>query len=244
MSPVAPDVHNRRFASVAELAPRNAAEQAWALFAQAQSAEEFCSSWLLIQCDTIGGVSDGVVLLQKPGTQEFVPVAFYPEAPSNPTHLAEISERALKEGRGIVVPRTAGGEASNEPRYQLGYPIRLEGQVRGAIGLDLDARPDAELQSALRALQWGSGWLEVLLRRHADPEEAARLRLKLALDAVSTLLGQAGLKESSAAFVTELATRLACDRVSLGTLRRKRVRLRAVSHSAQFDERANLLRTV
>jgi RND family efflux transporter MFP subunit len=243
MSPVAPDVQGgRRFASVAELAPRSAAEQAWARFAQAQSAEDFCSSWLLIQCDTIGGVSDGVVLLQKPGAQEFVPVAFYPDAPSDPTHLAEISERVLKEGRGIVVPR--GDEASNEPRFQLGYPIRLEGRVRGAIGLDLDARPDAQLQSALRALQWGSGWLEVLLRRHADPEEAARLRLKLALDAMSTLLGQAGLKESASAFVTELATRLGCDRVSLGTFRRRRVRLCAVSHSAQFDEHANLLRTV
>jgi hypothetical protein len=74
--------------------------------------------------------------------------------------------------------------------------------------------------------------------------DAARMRLKLALDLVATLLGQPGLKESGAAFVTELATRLGCDRVALGTLSGKRVKLRAVSHSAQFDERANLLRAV
>jgi RND family efflux transporter MFP subunit len=96
----------------------------------------------------------------------------------------------------------------------------------------------------MRDLQWGSGWLEVLLRRHADPMEAARLRLKLALDLVSTLLGQAGLKDSASAFATELATRLGCDRVALGVLRGRRIKLCAVSHSAQFDERANLLRAV
>jgi multidrug efflux pump subunit AcrA (membrane-fusion protein) len=145
----------------------------------------------------------------------------------------------------VVLPRElAGGEASNEPRYQLGYPVRLEGQVRGAVGLEMDWRAEPQLQEAMRHLQWGSGWLEVLLRRHADPMDAARLRMKLALDLVATLLGQPGLKESGAAFATELATRLGCDRVALGTLSGKRVKLRAVSHSAQFDERANLLRAV
>jgi RND family efflux transporter MFP subunit len=246
MSPVTPEIQeSRHLASVAELAPRRTSEQAWARFAQAHTPEEFCSSWLLIQCETIGGVSDGVVLLQKPGTDEFAPVAFFPEAPRDRTHLAEVSERALKEGRGIVLPRRfAGDQARNEPRYHLGYPIRLEGQVRGAVGLDLDARPEALLQTAMRDLQWGSGWLEVLLRRHADPMEAARLRLKLALDLVATLLGQQGLKDSASAFATELATRLGCDRVALGTLSGRRIKLCAVSHSAQFDSRANLLRAI
>jgi RND family efflux transporter MFP subunit len=245
MSQVGPEIQeSRQIAQVVALAHR-ASEQAWARFAQAQTPEEFCSSWLLIQCEAIGGVSDGVVLLQKPDSNEFVPVGFFPDTNADRSHLAEVSERALSEGRGIVLPcGLPGGEASNEPRYQLAYPVRLEGQVRGAVGLEMGWRPESQLQEAMRHLQWGSGWLEVLLRRHADPMDAARLRLKMALDLVATLLGQPGLKESGAAFATELATRLGCDRVALGTLHGKRVRLRAVSHSAQFDERANLLRAV
>ena len=245
MSPVSPEVQeNRRYAQGSALVHRTS-EAAWARFAQAQTPEEFCSSWLLIQCEAIGGVSDGVVLLQKPGSEEFVPVGFFPDTAADRSHLAEVSERALSEGRGVVLPRELpGGEASNEPRYQLAYPVRLEGKVRGAVGLEMDWRSEPQLQEAMRHLQWGSGWLEVLLRRHADPMDAARLRLKMALDLVATLLGQPGLKESGAGFVTELATRLGCDRVALGTLKGKRVKLAAVSHSAQFDERANLLRAV
>ena len=246
MSSVNPELQEtRRLASVAELASRRSSGEAWARFAQAQSPEEFCASWLLIQCEVIGGVSDGVVLLQAPGASEFVPVGFFPEAPHDRTYLAEISERALKEGRGVVLPREpAQGPAEAQPRYQLGYPIRVDGNVRAAVGMEIDWRPDAQLQAAMRELQWGSGWLEVLLRRHADPGEAAQLRLKLALELVGTLLGQRSLRDSAAAFATQVATRLGCERVALGILEGRRVKLCAVSHSAQFDERANLLRAI
>lgn len=246
MSSVTPEIHDTQGrAPVADLAARRAYEQAWRQFAQHQSAEEFCSSWLLIQCHHVGGVSDGVVVLMKPGTSAFAPVAFYPENPRDRAHLARVSERALQDGRGVVEPLEQPPEpGAGGPRYQLAYPVRLEGEVRGVIGLDIAWRPEAQLHAAMRDLQWGSGWLEVLLRRHADPAEGERLRLKLALDLVSTLLEQPKLKESTTAFTTELAARLGCDRVTLGMLEGKRVRVAAVSHSPQFEKRANLMRAV
>jgi multidrug resistance efflux pump len=119
--------------------------------------------------------------------------------------------------------------------------VRVDGEVRGVVGMDLDSRPEPQLRGAMRDLQWGAGWLEVLLRRHADPQEEARLRLKLALDLVAALLEHERLDEGGASLVTELATRLGCDRAALGTVERDRVRIRAVSHSGQFERRANLL---
>ena len=246
MSSVTPEIHETvGRGHVADLAARRAFEQAWRQFAQHQSAEEFCSSWLVIQCHAIGGVSDGVVVLLKPGTKSFAPVAFYPENPRDRSHLAQVSERALQEGHGIVEaqPQAEGAE-SPKPRYQLAYPVRLDGEVHGVVGVELDWRPETHLQAAMRELQWGSGWLEVLLRRHADPTEAERERLKLALDLVSTLLEQPSLKESTTAFTTELAARLGCDRVTLGMLAGQRVKVSAVSHSPQFEKRANLMRAI
>ncbi len=246
MSTVKSEVHEQRaHLQVTELASRRASEQAWKQFAQAQTPEEFCGSWLIIQCHAISGVSDGVVILQKPGTKSFAPVAFYPENPRNRLLLAEVSERALKEGRGILQPQEESADPeARGPRYQLAYPVRLDGEVRGVIGLDIDWRPEPQLQAAMRDLQWGSGWLEVVLRRHADPVEAVTQRLKLALGLVATLLEHPGLDQACAAFTTELATRLGCDRAALGVYQGRRVKIRAVSHSAQFERRANLLRAV
>ncbi|MGD8476895.1 MAG: HlyD family efflux transporter periplasmic adaptor subunit [Burkholderiales bacterium] len=229
---------------VADSVAPHVPDAAWKRFAQAQTAEEFCGSWLVIQANVIGGVTDGVVVLQKPGGTSFAPVAFFPEESPRRSHLATISERVLAEGRGVVEPVETDDEDALGPRYQLAYPVRTDGQVRGVVGVDIDWRNEAQLQSAMRDLQWGSAWLELFLRRHADPMETSRLRLKLALELVSTLLEQEGLKEGAAGFATELASRLGCDRVAIGLFKRRRMRVTAVSHSAQFDRRSNLLRAV
>jgi hypothetical protein len=246
-SPVSPEIHDTLGQGpVADLAARRAYEQAWRQFAQPQaSAEEFCRNWLVIQCHAVGGVSDGVVVLQKPGTKSYVPIAFYPDNPRDRTLLARVSERALQEGQGVAEPGEQVDEGETRgPRHQLAYPVRLDGEVRGVVGMEIAWRPEARLQMAMRELQWGSSWLEVLLRRHADPSETERQRLKLALDLVSTLLELPGLKESTTAFTTELASRLGCDRVTLGMLEGRRVRIAAVSHSPQFEKRANLVRAI
>ena len=226
--------------AVADLSARRTRDQAWRQFAVARSAEEFCSSWLAIQAQQIGAVSDGVVVLQKPGTTVLVPVAFLPDPPPDRAKLAQVTERAAKEGQGVLL-RLDSAANDEGVRCQLAHPVQVDGELRGVVGLELEPRPDPQVRQAMRELQWGSGWLEVLLRRHADPEEAARLRLKLALDLVAALLEHEGLAKGGAAFVTELATRLGCDRVTLGVLERGRIRMRAVSHSGQFERRANLL---
>src|SRR5437868_5447743 len=110
--------------AVADLSARRTREQAWRQFAQAASAEEFCAAWLVIQSHEIGGVSDGVVVLQKPGTAGMVPVAFLPENSANRTKLAEVTERALKEQQGVVLRLDAANDVGN--RCQLAHPVQLD----------------------------------------------------------------------------------------------------------------------
>jgi multidrug resistance efflux pump len=238
-----PDDTRARF-RVAQPA-RTEPEQVWKQFAAAATPEEFCQNWLALQCHIISEVNDGVVVLQKPGTETFAPMAFWPEGRRDRTYLAEITERALRDGRGVLQPRASkGGPLPHQPDYQLAYPIRMDGKIYGVIGLDIAWREEGELQRAMRQLQWGSAWLEVLLRRHADPMEAARLRLKLILQFVSAFLERRVFKDAAAALVTEIATQVGCDRVTLGLRHGKGIRIEAVSHTVQFDRHANLLRAV
>ena len=225
---------------------RTELDHAWRRFGTAQNPEEFCRSWLTVQCHAIGGVNDAAVILQKPGSENFAPLAFWPAGQRDRARLAEITERVLREGRGVVQPRAGAPGAAPEaqPDYQIAYPVRVDGQVRGVVGLDIAWRDASRLQAAMRQLQWGSAWLEVLLRRHADPLEAARLRIKLLLQMVSSFVERATLKDAANALVTEAATLLGCDRAVLGLARGGGVRIEAVSHAVQFDRQANLLNAV
>src|SRR5262249_1835042 len=110
----------------------------------------------------------------------------------------------------------------------------------------------------LRQLEWGSGWLEALaLRRSAagSPSVVRELsvvgqpsavcdRLQGLLDLVAGAQEHDRFADAATAFVTELATRLDCDRVSIGFVSRGRARVRALSHTAHLGGRTNLLRGI
>jgi multidrug resistance efflux pump len=68
--------------------------------------------------------------------------------------------------------------------------------------------------------------------------------LKAVLDLTATALEPERFSASATALVTNLATRLACDRVSLGIMQRGRLEVRALSHNARFNQKTDLLQTI
>jgi len=199
----------------------------------------------------IAGVSGGVVVAAAPATGRFAPAAFWPEGRRAAAHLAEAVERSLAERRGIVLKRQPAGDASApSERYDVAYPIQTNGKIYGVVALDLAPRTAPEFEAVLHQLQWGAGWLELLVHRlgaaRLEPgsAEAAKQRLQVVLDLVASALGHERFYGAATAFVTTLANRLACDRVSLGFLKGGRVHVRAVSHSADFGKQTNLVRAI
>lgn len=195
----------------------------------------------------IPDVSSGVVLLGVPGSGPFSPAARWPDERRDVQHLAEVAERAMVERHGLLLKQEtdrSSGSASIE-RYHVAYPIRIGDRVHGVVALDIAPRPEVDLQAVMRQLQWGSAWLEVLFRRDEGAKDAAtRERLKTVLDLLATAAGHERFYAAAMDFTTALATRLACDRVSVGFVRGGRVHVRAISHSAHFRKQTNLVRAI
>jgi multidrug resistance efflux pump/GAF domain-containing protein len=196
----------------------------------------------------VGDVANAVVLLGKADEGPFLPSATWPELRPNIKHLTEVAERVLKERCGVVLKRTPSQrspESSSIERFEIAYPVQVDGRLYGALALDISGRPETELQAAMRQIQWGIAWLEVLIRRESALKEAAvRGRLQTVLELVGHILEHDRFYACQMAFVTELATRLKCDRVSIGFVRGGHVRLGALSHTAQFKKETNLIRAI
>ena len=217
----------------------------WARFAESRSSEDFYRTWLALQCQMIPGVSGGLIVLGSPDRGPFKPVAAWPPRQSM-KHLSAAAERALVERRGLLHKRESNGQDTpTEERYAVAYPIEIEGHVRGVVVLDVDSRPERELQRVLRHLHWGAAWLEVVFRRdEAAGSTTARGRLQAVLDLVASAVAHPRFYGAATALVTGLATRLACDRVSLGFVRRGQAQIIAMSHSADFKSQMNLVRAI
>jgi multidrug efflux pump subunit AcrA (membrane-fusion protein) len=195
----------------------------------------------------ISGVSGGLVLLGTSDRGPFSPAAVWPDARQSLKYLTASAERALIERRGLLLRREPEGADGAPPRerYDVAYPIEVAGRLHGVVVLDVLPRPEPQLQAVLRRLHWGAAWLEVLVRREQSAGDAAtKARLQAVLDLAATAVSHEGFFEATTAFVTAAATDLGCERVSVGFLRGDRIRIRSMSHSAEFADQTNLIRAI
>jgi len=85
-------------------------------------------------------------------------------------------------------------------------------------------------------LQSGVSWLEGLVRG-----ASTRDRLATVIEVVATALEQDRLGAAATGVATELAVRLGCERVSIGMMRGRQIRVEGLSNAADFDSRSSLI---
>jgi len=206
----------------------------WQKFRSAESPESFVRQWLALLCHYIEGTRAGVVVLGEPEMGPFAPVASWPDE-NNPPRELTVIEKCLREKRPVVI------EGANR---QLALPIEIDGAVYGAVALGVDPG-EGDSRSLLWQLRWGSAWMEALLRRQQGEDDARQKeRTVLAFDLIGLVLEQASFDGSCHALVSELAFRMGCDPVALGFIEKGHVKLKALSHSAQFGERMSFVRQI
>jgi len=218
---------------------------AWAQFSAPRDAAEFCASWLAVLCGQIDQVGGALLLLGPDQTGAYTVAAVWPDLARNMQYLSPTAERALRERRGIVVTPDGATASSSQQSAFIGYPIEISGVLRGAVVLDIAARPEQALQRAMRLLHWASAWLVDHFRQQQLQASDARLaQLTLASDLVATAVQERRFAPSALAVANELAAQLHCERVSIGLEHSGSIEVRAISHTASFDRKTNLVRLI
>jgi RND family efflux transporter MFP subunit len=218
----------------------------WREFVEAKDVEQFCRSWLGLQAQQIGGVTGGAVVFDTPDVDAPALGGVWPRGFSS-DKLRNVIGRAAQERKGIVIRAAspeAAAEASEEPAFHVAYPIWIGKAVQGVAALEISSRAQTQLQLGMRQLQWGAAWLQNWLLRQATRPARAGKRMTTVLEIVGLTLEEPRFKSAATAVATELAARFKCDRVSIGFLTRGQVKVRALSHSAQFAKRMNLIRSI
>ena len=198
---------------------------------------QFASAWLSTLAKQSAGIRQGMVVLSTAGQAKFEPVAIWPESAKPEKPLMTSIEVAVKSGRSVI--QTLSDEGTEG--VVLAVPMSVGGQLRGAVAVVIPPTGQEGIQLMLDQLQWGSGWLETLIRRSRVTDNEG---LVTVVELLATSLHHARFQEAGTAVATELAGGLDAERVAIGFVKGKHSKIRALSHSASFQKKANLLRAM
>ena len=210
-----------------------------ARLSHAADARSFVSGWLDIQCRAFEGCIRGVVVLRAAEANAFAPAAVWPEEVEGSPALAAVVERALASRR-VTVEGVKRGARRQDPIF-IAHPVFVDEELYGVVALEIEGRAESAVRELVRQLGWGSGWLEAMARRKTFTSKA---RLVTVLDLIVTSLRHDRFQAAATAVVTELATTFGCERVSIGFMQGRHIQARALSHSATFSKKSNLVRAL
>ena len=228
----------------AEAAPRNDPRGSvavldaalWSALAGTPALGRFAAAWLALQCRMVDRAIRGVLVLQDEAGA-FTPVARWPEHDNGSPELAQAADLAIAERRGVA----SRSRLLNDERTTLfAFPLTAPGSPAGVVAVECAPLPDAALREVMRQLQWGAGWIELHGRRVAQAASEARQRAGMAALSVTASALQAGrVRDAARAVATELAVRLGAERVAVGRMRRRHVRVIATSHAVAAGKRSS-----
>ena len=225
--------------TAAESQPESFESEFWARLVHAPDLASFASNWLDIQCRAFDGVIRGVVVLRSSDSANYAPVAFWPAGVEGDPKLIAVVERALAQ-RSVAIHGAKRGARRQGPVF-IAHPIMVDDSLYGVAALEVEGRSESVLRELVQELGWGTGWLEALARRRTFTSKA---RLVTVLELIATSLTHERFQAAATGVVTELATTLGCERVSIGFMKGRHIQVKALSHSAAFGKKTNLIRNL
>lgn len=213
----------------------NRAELAWwSALSSTNDRAAFLSAWLALQTSQLQGVRHAALVLGDPDTGPFEPVAAYPHGSLPGEQFYDTINESLQEREAAV--------SRDGQLLMVAYPIVLAGRIHGVAAFETSAQAP---EPVIQKLRWGVGVLESWLLQGMDTSGQQTVdRMMYVINSVAKSLKEGGFKDVALALATDLATRLDCDRVSIGFRRDGRARVYALSHSSKFVQNMNLMHTV
>ena len=217
-------------------------------------------SWFGYACQQMQGVVQACVYLGEAERGPYKLFETYSDSFVHSELIHENVEAALKR-RKSVVTRTGASQGEAEVKqllavnaaqpvsaisstnYLITCPLLIERQLYGAVSIEFKNDPAVKNRDFLKNVETAIKWLQFLSTNNVG-DSGSPGNAGLALQITARALSQDSSAEAATSVVTELATRLSCERVSIGFREGRELKLYALSHSARYESRQNLIKRI
>jgi multidrug resistance efflux pump len=154
--------------------------------------------------------------------------------------FAELIRPCVQQGRDGAIEIESPGE-NVEPQYCLVTLLRSEGNVVAVSAVIARCRDSERAQQRLMSMEMVAGYFEVYsLRRKSEQTGAIAQSHQHVLQLATAVATADGFESAAMNLCNELAARTGATRVSIGWLKGKNIKLKAMSHTEQFDRKQEL----
>jgi multidrug resistance efflux pump len=219
------------------------------LLATSANLPAFINDLLTTQAVVVAGTEAAGFLLERAeGGFGLKPIAHIrPDQSDSETRQAairafqEIISPCIQQNKDGAIPVGAAGEDADQ-QFCLVTLLRNEGDVVAASAVITRCRDQERAQQRLMSMQLVAGYFDLFtLRRSVDQSRSIAQSHQHVLQLATAVATAEGFSSASMNLCNELATRTGATRVSLGWLKGTRVRVKALSHTEQFDKRQELI---
>ena len=207
----------------------------------------------LLAAQCLLGFADGGAILRANQERDIDVLALYPRpdqgasAPGWLTDSARFAREALSSGTARV--RSLDGARPSEDqdggRYVVVAPLNIAGIGKAVAAFLIKTEDKAALEARSQRLQLSIGMLNRSQVGSVQQSWQQRCQwLQQATETLSAVNHQRKFTSAAIAFCNEVASQWQCERVSLGFLKGRYVRLKAMSHTEDFSRKMQVVQDI
>ncbi len=222
------------------------------LLSRASSLPQFVEDLVRTQAVVVAGTeAAGFIIERKEDGPSLRTIAHV--RPDNST--AEMRQAAINAFQEIIKPCVSQAkdgaieihskENVQEPQFCLVTLLRSEGEIVAVSAVITRCRNSERAQQRLMSMQLVAGYFELFtLRRASEQSQIVAQSHQHVLQLATAVATAEGFESAAMNLCNELATRTGAVRVALGWIKGHHVRVKAFSHTEQFDKKQELVKTL
>ena len=212
----------------------------WRKLSSARSFSDLADGWIDLcraNLELVLGVKPGEIVVafnSAEGANRHFRVAAYRGADNTPgAALTQVVQRSLVVRSGVATtnPEMGSGYVSNV--------IFVDDDLKGAVGVVLPTADTQRLNLAMRCLQWNAAWLAGFWRGEQYRDTAETVALRYGQHASSALLSCTDIEAGATSCATVMADDLVANRVTIGLVKGRHVRILGSSHTASVTAKSD-----
>jgi len=199
---------------------------------------KFSQQWLEILCAQLPGIKSAIFMIPEPKSKQLRLLAKWPASLKKAGDFSEIVKYAIKKRQQTCFAKAIETEQQAFDLFAL--PIYNQSVLLGILVVKIEQQPESRHKAIFAALNRSIKWLKLATPSQTQDDNFYSHVVSM----LASCFEQTDYQQGLISMVTELTQAFDCERVAFAEYQGHYSQIIALSNSASFDERSNLIQKI